>query len=103
VNDALRFIDVRQGFQWDEGNLYKNWKSHRVSVEEAEQVFHNEPIDFFEDLNHSSVEPRYGVYGKTDEGRCLFIVFTIRAKLVRVISARDQNREESKVYEQKRK
>jgi hypothetical protein len=37
--------------------------------------------------------------GKTDSGRRLFVVFTIRGELVRVISARDMNRNELRSYE----
>jgi hypothetical protein len=38
--------------------------------------------------------------GQTNEGRRLMIVFTIREMLIRVISARDQSREERRVYDQ---
>ena len=31
------------GFQWDDGNADKNWKRHRVTQAEAEQVFFNKP------------------------------------------------------------
>jgi hypothetical protein len=27
------------GFEWDEGNLTKNWEKHQVSALECEQVF----------------------------------------------------------------
>lgn len=32
------------GFEWDKGNNDKNWRKHRVSREEAEQVFSNRPL-----------------------------------------------------------
>ena len=32
------------GFQWDTGNLEKNWIRHAVSVAECEQLFFNEPL-----------------------------------------------------------
>ena len=41
----------------------------------------------------------YFALGETDIGRLLFVVFTIRNNLIRVISARDMNRRERKVYE----
>ncbi|HEY88652.1 MAG TPA: BrnT family toxin [Thermoflexia bacterium] len=37
--------------------------------------------------------------GQTDRERLLFIAFTIRDNRIRVISARDMNRRESKRYE----
>ncbi|VAV84361.1 hypothetical protein MNBD_DELTA01-1324, partial [hydrothermal vent metagenome] len=36
--------------------------------------------------------------GRTDERRYLFVVFTLRADRIRVISARDMNRKEKKEY-----
>jgi len=91
------------GFQWDEGNSHKNWINHRVSTFECEQLFFNQPFVAAEDVAHSRVEPRFYVLGRTDGGRLLFIVFTIRSQQIRVISARDMNRKERKVYEQAEK
>jgi hypothetical protein len=88
------------GFQWDEGNADKNWDLHQVSRGEAEQAFFNRPIVVAADLAHSGREARYAALGKTDGGRELAIVFTIRENLVRVISARDMSRRERRVYEQ---
>jgi len=31
------------GFDWDESNVAKNWERHRVTPEEAEDVFFHEP------------------------------------------------------------
>ncbi|HEX7476495.1 MAG TPA: BrnT family toxin [Polyangiales bacterium] len=88
------------GFQWDSGNSEKNWELHRVSRAEAEQVFFNRPILVAVDGKHSQQELRYAALGQTNEGRRLMLVFTVRENLVRVISVRDQSREERKVYEQ---
>ncbi len=54
-----------------------------------------------EDKRHSEEENRYYALGKTDMGRLLFIVFTIRGKNIRIISARDMNKREKKRYEKK--
>ena len=37
-------LDACSGFEWDEANAHKNWERHRVSPEEAEGVFFNEPL-----------------------------------------------------------
>jgi len=100
VTPIAKLIGACTGFQWDSGNTYKNELKHKVSRDEAEQVFNCELVKFVCDRSHSKTEPRYGVYGKTDAGRCLFVVFTVRHKLIRVISARDQNREERQFYGQ---
>jgi len=86
------------GFAWDEGNVEKNWVSHHVTPQEAEQVFFNRPLIVADDPKHSRNETRYFVLGQTDEDREMFIAFTIRSKRIRVISARDMSRRERKVY-----
>ncbi len=86
------------GFQWDEGNAEKNWRAHRVSQAEAEQVFFNRPVVVAPDLAHSQREIRYAALGKTVAGRRLGIVFTVRGTLVRVISARDMGRRDRRLY-----
>ena len=88
------------GFDWDDGNLEKNWDRHRVPFWEAEEVFFNEPLVVSSDRKHSAAEPRYLALGQADSGRRLFISFTVRKSLIRVISARDMTRRELKAYEQ---
>lgn len=86
-------------FEWDEGNSEKNWINHRVTRLECEQVFFNRPLLVAEDEKHSQGEPRYYALGRTDAGRRLFVVFTTRRDLVRVISARNMSRRERRAYE----
>ena len=87
------------GFEWDHGNLTKNWERHDVSVAECEQVFFNRPLIARHDARHSEKEARVYVLGQTDAGRRLFVVFTIRKDKVRVISARDMTRAERQKYQ----
>ena len=86
------------GFEWDDANTHKNWERHRVTPEEAEDVFFHEPL-VVRDIRHSKSERRNYALGHTDAGRRLFVVFTVRRKLIRVISARDMNRSETEAYE----
>ncbi len=90
--DAVDKLYECIGFQWDESNSRKNWDKHKVSQGECEQIFFNLPLLAVDDKKHSTKELRYYSLGRTDEGRCLFVVFTIRAARIRVISARDMNR-----------
>lgn len=87
-----------EGFEWDEGNINKNWLKHKVSPAECEQIFFNRPLVIQDDLRHSEVEKRFYALGRTDSKRNLFIVFTVRNKRIRVISARDMSRKEREVY-----
>ncbi len=86
------------GFQWDAGYADKNWRAHRVSQAEAEQVFFNRPVVIAPDFGHSDREVRLAALGKTTAGRRLSIVFTVRGTLVRVISARDMGRRDRRLY-----
>ncbi|MFZ5865901.1 MAG: BrnT family toxin [Thermodesulfobacteriota bacterium] len=87
------------GFQWDEGNADKNWIKHRVSRSECEEVFFNEPFFVASDTAHSSTEPRFYALGRTHSDRLLFMAFTIRGELVRIVSARDMSKGERREYE----
>lgn len=91
-------LDVCTGFEWDEANRQKNWERHVVMPEEAEDVFFHEPLVVRSDVQHSKREKRYYALGRTDAGRCLFVAFTIRGSLLRVISVRDMNRRERSAY-----
>ncbi len=88
------------GFEWDEGNKEKNWIKHGVRNGECEEVFFNQPLIVSYDKQHSQKEERFFALGHTNADRKLFIVFTIRNKKIRVISARDMNKKERKIYEQ---
>ena len=88
------------GFQWDHGNSEKNWILHQVTNGESEEVFFNEPLLVRADKQHSSAsEARHYVLGQTNVGRHLFLVFTIRKNRIRIISARDMNQNEKRIYE----
>jgi hypothetical protein len=88
------------GFEWDQGNIDKNLVKHNVENWECEQVFFNKPLLVLEDPRHSIAERRWAVFGKTDRGRFLVVVFTRRGNLLRVISARDMNKKERQFYEE---
>lgn len=86
-------------FEWDKGNQAKSLEKHGISNQEAEETFFR-PKLVIPDQRHSSVEPRFGMYGQTNGGKILFTAFTIRARRVRVISARPANKKEREIYEQ---
>jgi len=91
-------LDDCTGFDWDDGNIEKNWFSHRVAWWECEEVFFNRPRPIFEDPSHSGIEERFYALGQTNAGRWLFVSFTIRGDLIRPISAREMNARERKIY-----
>ena len=97
--DNLVFLSRLAGFEWDEHNAGKIWKKHHVVPSECEETFFNRPLVVEDDVKHSENEDRYYALGRTDADRMLFIVFTVRRNLIRVISAREMNRKERKAYQ----
>jgi uncharacterized DUF497 family protein len=91
------------GFDWDEANVAKNWERHRVTPEEAEDVFFHDPFVMRSDPGHSRREKCYRAMGKAARDRKLFVAFTIRGTLIRVISVRDMSRKENEDYQRHEK
>lgn len=90
-------VSVIEGFDWDKGNL-GHIKKHNVSKEECEEAFFNIQPEITRDITHSQIEERYRIFGQTDEGRLLFMIITVRGNMIRVISARDQNKKERQEF-----
>ena len=96
----MKILPIPIAFQWDDGNIDKNFKKHNVSIQEAEEIFLNEPLIVADDTKHSQVsEKRFYGLGSTKTNRLLFVAFTIRDKKIRVISIRDMKKKERSVYE----
>jgi uncharacterized DUF497 family protein len=89
------------GFDWDDGNRSK-CQRHSVSQAAIESLFRGS-IAVLPDPVHSSSEERFKAIGKSDDGRWIFIVFTLRMRrdkrLVRPISARYMHKKEVDHYE----
>lgn len=98
MTDIRDGLAAAEGFEWDASNAPKIWDRHEVTPLEAEQVFFNQPLIALPDVRHSQQEDRSYALGQTDGGRHLFVVFTLRDKMIRVISARDMSRRERKEY-----
>ena len=56
------------------------------------------PLITGSDKKHSQKQVRFYALGQTDAGRLLFVFFAVRENLIRVISAREMNKKERKVY-----
>jgi uncharacterized DUF497 family protein len=89
------------GFDWDKGNSAKCEK-HGLSTSVIESLF-TRPLAILPDAAHSQGERRFRAIGRTDKGRNVFIVFTLRRKgdelLIRPISARYMHTKEIDAYE----
>ena len=80
----------------DEKKAAINLKKHKVAFEDAVYVFQDENrIEFF-DAEHSDDEDRYVAIGLV--GTVLYVVFTERKDITRIISARKANSVERSYY-----
>ncbi len=66
------------GLEWDEANRAK-CREHGVSLASIGQMFRR-PIAVFPDPLHSRQEERFKAIGKGDDGRSIFVAFTLRAQ-----------------------
>jgi len=87
-------------FEWDAGNIRKSLDTHGMSNQETEEAFARGAL-IVPDAKHSVYEDRHILFGKTAGGVLLYIVFTLRAQKVRVISSRRASARERKWYEEK--
>ena len=86
-------------FEWDIGNIDKNYQKHGNTQKESEELFLDPNVLFLEDLDHSKKEKRFISIGKSSENKVLFAVITIRRTKIRIISVRTANKKERRRYE----
>lgn len=82
-------------FLWDKENL-AHIARHRVAQSEAEQVIQNDPLDL--EIQIRNGEQRMLHLGETAAGRVLFVVVTLRSRMLRVVTAFPANRKARKFY-----
>lgn len=82
-------------FDWDEGNEDKVLS--RVSEKELRETF-TDPDQVDREAYSVKGERRWTFFAKTWGGRIMFVVYTVREDKVRVISARDAEDDEKRIY-----
>ena len=90
-----------EGFDWDAGNVQKCQK-HGVEIEIIEALFRSSALLVQPDESNSGAEVRFRGIGRTESGRGIFVVFTLRAggrRLIRPISARYMHKKEIATFE----
>lgn len=87
-------------FEWDGRKAKVNAAKHGVSFEEAATVFADPLSLTIPDPDHSQVEERFIILGKSHTGKLLVVVHTERGDNLRIISARRASRRERKNHEE---
>lgn len=90
-------------FLWLPDIVDKLAVKHHVMQDEVEEVFFNKPHYRFVESGHRSGEDVYSASGQTDVGRYLIVFFIHKlGNVALILSARDMNRAERRLYERKR-
>lgn len=85
-----------EGFIWREWVIEKIIERHGVWPDEVQESFFNRPYKL------RRVESgKYQLFGRSEDGRYLFIVFAWQGRQVRVITARDMTHSERRFFGRK--
>jgi uncharacterized protein len=83
-------------FDWDTAKELANLKKHGLDFRMAAKVFLDPHVIEFDDL-WTEEELRFNAIGLVD-GRMLFVTYTMRGAVVRIISARGAEPNEKRKY-----
>ncbi len=84
-------------FEWDERKARTNLRRHRVDFADAATVFEDDRAVTVTD--EAPDEERYSTIGLDALGMELVVIYTVRGKRIRIISARRATRRERAEYE----
>lgn len=87
-------------FEWDYKKASGNKRKHGISFHEAATVFGDPLAVTFADPDHSEGEYRFLTFGVSRSGHLLVVSHTEREKRIRIISAREVDHYERKIYEE---
>lgn len=85
-------------FEWDENKNKSNQLKHGISFEEATKIFDDEKRVEHQDFRQDYGEDRWKTIGQI-LGIIFSVTYTIRATVIRLISARRASQKERDLYE----
>jgi uncharacterized DUF497 family protein len=88
-------LDGLTGFDWDVFNV-RHVAAHDVMPQEVEESVRGRHVII--PAEPKGGEKRWKLLGKTASGRYLVVVFTIRRKRLRTVTAYTMNRAERRIY-----
>lgn len=84
-------------FAWDKPKAKSNYAKHGVSFELAKEVFKDPfAIEFLDDRQDYG-EERFVILGRVDD-HVLYVAYTERNEVIRIISARRATKHEQEIY-----
>ncbi len=87
-------------FEWDENKNKSNQEKHGIDFNDAKDVFKDENSKVSPDSRKDYGENRWKIIGKI-YGSIISVIYTMRDKAVRIISARKASRNERDEYNTK--
>jgi uncharacterized DUF497 family protein len=88
------------GFEWDENKNNSNKEKHGIDFNDAKEVFKDENSKVGPDLRKVYGEVRWKIIGKI-YGSIISVIYTVRNKATRLISARKASGKERGEYNDK--
>ena len=87
-------------FEWDEEKNQTNIKKHGVDFLEAASIFDDQFAILFDDPDHSKEEDRFLIIGVSENDRMCIVSHCYKAseERIRIISARQADKQEREVY-----
>ena len=89
------------GFTWDINKNKENIKKHKISFEEAKEVFYDDNAILFDDPDHLDYEERFLIIGRINNLNIYVVSHCYRENdgIIRIISARKATKKERETYE----
>ncbi len=84
-------------FEWDENKNKLNKEKHGIDFNDAKKVFDDEKSKISPDLRKDYGENRWKIIGKI-YGTIISVIYTVRDKVTRIISARKSSNSERDHY-----
>ncbi|RKW50581.1 MAG: BrnT family toxin [Lachnospiraceae bacterium] len=87
-------------FIWDGNKNELNKAKHKLSFEEAKEVFEDENAILFDDPDHSYEEDRFLIIGSIKSSKICIVSHCYKdsENVIRIISAREATKKEKKIY-----
>ena len=85
-------------FEWDENKNLANIAKHKIDFNHVFSVFDDPFKIFFKDIKKHYNENRWNCIGYHKNGNLLFVTYTYRDEIIRIISARAATPRERRIY-----
>ncbi|OOF51005.1 hypothetical protein BKK54_04745 [Rodentibacter genomosp. 1] len=86
------------GFEWDKNKAEINERKHGINFTEAVSVFYDDDALLIPDPDHSFLEERFLLLGRSEKSNVLVVVHCERDNNIRIISARKATKREINQY-----